>query len=97
LSVYAATKHGLGAFTEVLRKEVHPNRIRVTPFEPGSTRSELSSHADAAVMRGLAEDFADVGFLGGEDVARGILWTLARPDRINVNEVLFRPTDQRDW
>jgi NAD(P)-dependent dehydrogenase (short-subunit alcohol dehydrogenase family) len=22
---------------------------------------------------------------------------LALPDRINVNEVLFRPTDQRDW
>jgi NADP-dependent 3-hydroxy acid dehydrogenase YdfG len=96
-SVYAATKHGLGAFTEVLRKEVHPNRIRVTLFEPGPTRSELGSHADAAVMRGLADDFSDVEFLGAEDVARGILWTLAQPDRINVNEVLFRPTDQRDW
>jgi NADP-dependent 3-hydroxy acid dehydrogenase YdfG len=30
-------------------------------------------------------------------VARGILWALAQPKRINVNEVLFRPTDQRDW
>ena len=96
-SVYAATKHGLGAFTNILRKEVHPNRIRVTLFEPGPTRSELGSHVDPSVMRGLADDFSDVEFLGAEDVARGILWTLAQPDRINVNEVLFRPTDQRDW
>jgi NADP-dependent 3-hydroxy acid dehydrogenase YdfG len=96
-SVYAATKHGLGAFTEVLRKEVHPNRIRVTLFEPGPTESELGSHADPEVMRALADDFKDVEFLGTEDVAQGILWTIAQPDRINVNEVLFRPTDQRDW
>jgi NADP-dependent 3-hydroxy acid dehydrogenase YdfG len=96
-SVYAATKHGLGAFTNILRKEVHPHRIRVTLFEPGPTRSELGSHVDPAVMRGLADDFSEVEFLGPEDVARGILWTLAQPDRINVNEVLFRPTDQRDW
>ena len=45
-SVYAATKYILGAFTEVLRKEVRPNRVRVTLFEPGPTQSELGSHVD---------------------------------------------------
>ena len=97
-SVYSATKYGLGAFTEVLRKEVHPNRIRVTLFEPGPTESELGSHVDPEILRALREDsFSDVEFLKAEDVAQGILWALAQPDRINVNEVLFRPTDQRDW
>jgi NADP-dependent 3-hydroxy acid dehydrogenase YdfG len=97
-SVYAATKFGLGAFTEVLRKEVHPGRVRVTLFEPGPTRSELGSHVDPEIMESLREDsFGEVEFLGAGDVARGILWALAQPDRINVNEVLFRPTDQRDW
>ena len=96
-SVYAATKHGLGAFTNVLRKEVHPNRIRVTLFEPGPTESELGSHADPELMKVLMDSMGGVEFLKAEDVAQGILWTLAQPDRINVNEVLFRPTDQRDW
>jgi NADP-dependent 3-hydroxy acid dehydrogenase YdfG len=97
-SVYSATKYGLGAFTEVLRKEVHPNRIRVTLFEPGPTESELGSHVDPEILRSLMEDsFSDVEFLRAEDVAEGILWTLAQPERINVKEVLFRPTDQRDW
>jgi NADP-dependent 3-hydroxy acid dehydrogenase YdfG len=97
-SVYAATKFGLGAFTEVLRKEVHPRRVRVTFFEPGPTRSELGSHVDPEIMESLREaSFGEVEFLGAEDVAQGILWALAQPERINVNEVLFRPTDQRDW
>jgi NADP-dependent 3-hydroxy acid dehydrogenase YdfG len=97
-SVYAATRFGLGAFTEVLRKEVHPSRLRVTLFEPGSTEPELGSHVDPEAMRSLREDsFGDVEFLRARDVAQGILWTLAQPDRINVNEVPFRPTDQRDW
>jgi NADP-dependent 3-hydroxy acid dehydrogenase YdfG len=52
-SVYAATKHSLGAFTEVLRKEVHPRRVRVTLFEPGPTKSELGSHADPEAERDL--------------------------------------------
>ena len=96
-SVYSATKYGLGAFTEVLRKEVHPSRVRVTLFEPGPTESELGSHVDPEILRSLREDYSDVELLRAEDVAQGILWTLAQPDRINVNEVLFRPTDQRDW
>lgn len=96
-AVYAATKHGLGAFHEVLRKEVHPHRVRVTLFEPGPTRSELGSHVDPEVMRSLRDSMSGVEFLEAEDVAQGILWTLAQPERINVNEVLFRPTDQRDW
>jgi NADP-dependent 3-hydroxy acid dehydrogenase YdfG len=66
--------------------------------QPGPTRSELGSHVDPEIMESLREDsFGEVEFLGAGDVARGILWALAQPERINVNEVLFRPTDQRDW
>ena len=96
-SGYAASKHGVGAFTNILRKEVYPNRVRVTLFEPGPTETELGSHADPEVMRDFLEEMGDVEFLKAEDVAQGILWTLAQPNRVNVNEVLFRPTDQKDW
>src|SRR5919112_792193 len=73
-SVYAATKFGLGAFTEVLRKEVHPSRVRVTLFEPGATESELGSHMDPEILSSIREDYSDVEFLRAEDVAQGILW-----------------------
>ena len=96
-SVYAATKHALGAFTNILRKEVHPQRIRVTLFEPGPTVSELGSHVEPELMATLRDEMGEMEFLQAEDVSQGILWTLAVPERVNVNEVLFRPTDQRDW
>ncbi len=96
-SGYVASKHALGAFTNVLRKEVHPKRIRVTLFEPGPTESELGNHVDPEIMAGLREEFANTEFLKASDVADGILWTLTAPEHVNVNEVLFRPTDHRDW
>ena len=48
-------------------------------------------------MDALKAEIGHWEFLEAEDVAQGILWTLAVPERVNVNEVLFRPTDQRDW
>ena len=45
----------------------------------------------------MEDSFSDMGFLRAEGASQGILWTLAQPDRIYVNAVLFRPTDQRDW
>jgi len=96
-SVYAATKHAVGAFTNILRKEMHPQRIRVTLFEPGPTVTELGSHVEPTFLNTLRSEMGDMEMLQAEDVAQGILWTLAVPERVNVNEVLFRPTDQRDW
>jgi NADP-dependent 3-hydroxy acid dehydrogenase YdfG len=45
----------------------------------------------------MEDSFSEVEFLRAENVVQGILWTLAQPERINVNEVLFRSIDQRDW
>ena len=69
----------------------------MTLFEPGPTVSELGTHVDPDFMDALKAEIGDWEFLEAEDVAQGILWTLAVPERVNVNEVLFRPTDQRDW
>lgn len=96
--MYAAAKHALGAFTNILRKEVHPTHVRVTLFEPGPTESELGSHGDQQLLGEVLAEMGDsIEFLHAEDVAQGILWTLALPERANVNEVLYRPTDQKDW
>lgn len=99
-SVYAATKHALGAFTTILRKEVYPSRIRVTLFEPGATTSELASHADQDVLAPLLADMGgteEMELLTPEDVARGILWTTLAPEHVHIGGILYTPTDQRDW
>ena len=33
--------------------------------------------------------------LEAEDIAEAIRWTVTQPERVNVNEVLVRPTGQR--
>jgi NADP-dependent 3-hydroxy acid dehydrogenase YdfG len=96
-SVYAATKHALGAFTTILRKEVYPSSIRVTLFEPGATESELAGHADQELISAVVAEMGDMELLRAEDVAAGILWTLSVPERVNVGDVLYMPINQRDW
>lgn len=98
-SVYAATKHALGAFTNVLLREVNDQNVRVTLFEPGATASELASHGDQELLASLFKDMGGDSFepLQAEDIAQGILWTLAAPERANVSEVLYKPNGMKDW
>jgi NADP-dependent 3-hydroxy acid dehydrogenase YdfG len=84
-SLYSATKWAVGAIGESLRQELrqmHENhRIRVTLIEPGMTDTEFF---DQRPENALADD----------DIARAVIWALGQPDRVDVNEVLIRPSSQ---
>jgi NADP-dependent 3-hydroxy acid dehydrogenase YdfG len=96
-AVYNLTKFGVGAFSEGLRQEVSPAGIRTTVIEPGFVDTELQSHNEnPAVREGLEkmrESLPEV--LKAEDIAAGILYAVTQPRRVDVNEVLIRPTGQR--
>lgn len=96
-AVYNLTKFGVGAFSEALRQEVSPSGIRTTIIEPGFVDTELQSHNEhPAVLEGLKkmrESLPEV--LQAEDIAAGILYAVTQPQRVDVNEVLIRPTGQR--
>lgn len=94
--VYAATKFAVRAISDGLRLELsaHHN-IRVTDIEPGVVRTELQDHIeDEAARRSFEERWSDKRPLEPEDVADAILYVLTQDDRVNVNEILLRPTDQ---
>jgi NADP-dependent 3-hydroxy acid dehydrogenase YdfG len=92
--VYSATKFGVGAFSESLRQEVTTRHVRVTLVEPGATASELVIHNRAEVLEQLAANFSSTEILQAEDIADTIAFTVTRPRRMVVNEVLVRPTEQ---
>jgi NADP-dependent 3-hydroxy acid dehydrogenase YdfG len=94
-SVYAATKFGVGAFSEALRREVYRDNIRVTIIEPGAVATELRDHVPDPDTRDRIDTWArSMRQLQSEDVAAAILYAVGQPPHVNVNEILLRPTDQ---
>jgi len=92
---YAATKFGVVAFSEALRREVYKDNIRVSVIEPGAVATELREHIPHAATRQALDAWAGaMRQLQGEDIANAVLYCVSQPAHVNVNEILIRPTDQ---
>jgi NADP-dependent 3-hydroxy acid dehydrogenase YdfG len=92
---YSATKFGVVAFSEALRREVCADNIRVSVIEPGVVQTELRDHIGHAATKDSLNAWADnMRQLQPGDVADAIVFCVSRPAHVNVNEILMRPTDQ---
>jgi NADP-dependent 3-hydroxy acid dehydrogenase YdfG len=96
--VYNATKWGVGAFSESLRQEGANYNVRVTIVEPGFVDTELQGHNENPMVRDTIEKNREqIGkVLEADDIADAILYAVQRPEHVGINEVLVRPTRQRD-
>lgn len=81
-SGYSATKWGLRAMTDTLRKEAKPYGIKVSIVGPGSVDT---SFGDKEPGRGPS------WALRPEDVAQVVLDLAAAPAGVVINEVIMRP------
>ncbi|GAB3784234.1 SDR family NAD(P)-dependent oxidoreductase [Dyella agri] len=92
---YAATKFGVVAFSESLRREVYKDNIRVSVIEPGAVATELREHIGHTATKDALNAWADsMRQLQSQDIAEVIAFCVSRPSHVNINEVLVRPTDQ---
>lgn len=82
-SLYAATKHAVGAIGEGLRQELRGDgsRVRVTLVEPGMVDTPFFENRPESA-------------LASDDIARAVMYALDQPDHVDVNEILVRPTSQ---
>lgn len=96
--VYNATKWGVGAFSESLRQEALHSNIRVTIIEPGFVETELQAHNEnPAVLDAIEKNREQIGdVLTSDDIANAIIYAVKQPEHVSINEVLVRPTQQRD-
>ncbi len=92
--VYNATKFGVGAFSESLRQEVTRRHVRVSIIEPGAVATELVAQNRPEIVEGLLATWGPVEVMRPGDIAESIVFTVTRPRRVTVNEVLIRPTEQ---
>jgi NADP-dependent 3-hydroxy acid dehydrogenase YdfG len=89
-SVYSSTKYAVVGFHDALRKELGPDRIRVSVIEPGAVWTEFGHNVSDA----LKERREKLEALGAEDVAQALVYAFAQPANVLVEEILLRPVLQ---
>jgi NADP-dependent 3-hydroxy acid dehydrogenase YdfG len=90
-SVYNAAKGGVASFAETLRKELMPEKIRVTLIEPGAIGSSMqpfSPKERTAMMR-------DHKLLPPEEVAEAIMFAATRNSGVDVVTLRIEPLNQK--
>jgi NADP-dependent 3-hydroxy acid dehydrogenase YdfG len=92
--VYAGSKHAVGAISEGLRQELLEDGIRVTVVEPGAVATELTDHITDEDAREAVSSLHKLEILQSEDIANAIVYAVTQPERVSVNEILIRPTQQ---
>ena len=93
-AVYSLTKFGVGAFSESLRQELQPKRVRVGVVEPGTVDTELASHLREGVREAAARQIEGMQRLLPEDIADAVAYMVTRDRRVAVNEMLVRAAEQ---
>lgn len=81
-NLYSATKWAVTGMAQNIRAECVGTGVRVTLVQPGMVETDMTA------------DRTDVPKLVPEDIARGILYALAQPATVDVNELTIRPTGQ---
>ena len=95
LGVYSGTKMAVNAISEALRQELLEDDIRVTMVEPGAVQTELPEHiTDEESREGLSNMLEQLELLQAEDIANAIVYVVTQPQRVSINEVLIRPSQQ---
>ena len=80
-SLYSSTKHAVTAMAESLRQELNDTGVRVTSIEPGMVDTPFF-------------DNRPTNALEADDIARAVMYAVAQPAHVDINEILIRPTAQ---
>jgi NADP-dependent 3-hydroxy acid dehydrogenase YdfG len=80
-SLYSCTKWAVTAMAEAARLELDGSGVRVSLIEPGMTDTPFFDNRPSDALE-------------PDDIARIVLFVLSQPPRVDVNEVLVRPTAQ---
>lgn len=92
---YNATKWGLNGWSDALRQEILGKGVRVITIEPGAVNTELADHISDEESKERIEQVPEhFEILEAEDIASAIEYAVSRPERVQISEMLIRPTEQ---
>jgi NAD(P)-dependent dehydrogenase (short-subunit alcohol dehydrogenase family) len=90
-SVYSATKAGIQAFAETLRKEIATKNIKVSVVQPGSVSTPMQECTDDQKRQAIA----DHEMLYADEIADAIQFVLTRSERADVVTLRIEPRVQK--
>jgi len=95
-AVYNFTKFGVVGFSEALRQEGLHIGVRVTCVEPGFVDTELQGHNENPMIVEQIDKMREKTgkVLEAVDIAYAVVYAIAQPKHVSVNEILVRPTGQ---
>jgi len=91
--VYSATKHAVRVISEGLRQEVKPHGLRTTIISPGAVDTELPNSITEPDVADNIRKFYEIA-ISPASFARAVAYAIGQPDDVDINEILFRPTQQ---
>lgn len=93
LGVYPASKYGITAATEVMRRELvnkGNRKIKVTSLSPGLVKTNILKAAGLSTE--VEASFFENPFILPEDIANTVEYLLSTPEHVNISEITVRPT-----
>ena len=84
MAAYTASKHGAFGFTQTLREELRPRRVRVIALMPGAT--------DTAIWDQIWPDAPKHKMMAPQVVAKALLSAILLPDDATLSELVITPT-----
>lgn len=81
-SFYSCTKHAVTAMGEAARQDLNGTGVRVTLIEPGMVDTPFFDNRPTNALQ-------------DDDIARAVMYALAQPPHVDVNEILIRPVSQQ--
>lgn len=91
-AIYSATKYGIRAFSDGLRKEETNNGIKVCLISPGPTKTELLNHISSLDIKEDINSYVENYGIDPIDIAKMVLYALSLPKAANIDELIISTT-----
>jgi NADP-dependent 3-hydroxy acid dehydrogenase YdfG len=93
-SVYCSSKFAVDAFTNGLRIDLNPFKIRVSAVHPGLVETEFSEIRFKGDLERAEKVYEGIEALTAQDVADAIVYMASAPERVNIADLVILPTRQ---
>lgn len=91
---YCGAKAAELQITRTLRLELSGTGLRVCTVDPGLSETEFSIVRFKGDIDRAKKVYEGTHPLVSEDIAEMIVWVASRPEHVNIDELIVKPTDQ---